>query len=419
MVNIMGRLFIIDDDIATCNLLKTITEPIFTQVLTYESGRDFLQESIQETDIAILDLMMPDFDGIEVIRHLAQQQLFPRLILISGYDQGVLYSAERLAHDYGLTVIDSFTKPISISGLVSVLEQILDKQSSTFSCINQANKKVTPLEDTSNTATVAKFIPNIQDIEIGIEENQFILHFQPQISIKTHELLGVEALVRWQHPIHGLIFPDLFIPLAEQSALIEPLTREILELAVQQSSQWGNQGLQIKISVNLSAQNINSLQLPEQLRFLVRSNHLDPSMIMLEVTESALMGNLTTSLDILTRLRLKGFQLSIDDFGTGFSSLSQLHKIPFTELKIDQSFVGKIIEDPESLAIVETCVMLGHKLNMTVVAEGIENEQVLTKLAEINCDIAQGYYFAKPMPAKDLMTWHQNYSTALIKEGTL
>ncbi len=406
MVNTMSKLFIIDDDVATCDLLKTIAEPIVSNIRTFEFGRDFLQENIQETDIAILDLMMPDFDGIEVIRHLAQQQLSPQLILISGYDKGVLYSAERLARDYGLTVIESFTKPIAMSGLVNVLEQLVAKQNSVTAPINEAFSLTSKVD----LSTAEQFIPTIKDIELGIKEHQFTLYFQPQVSITTHELLGVEALVRWQHPIHGLIFPDLFIPLAEQSGLIEPLTKEILDLALQQSSKWNAEGFLIKISINLSAQNITSLQLPEQLRFLVRSNNIDPSMIMLEVTESALMGNLTTSLDILTRLRLKGFQLSIDDFGTGFSSLSQLHKIPFTELKIDQSFVGKIIEDPESLAIVETCVMLGHKLNMTVVAEGIENEEVLNKLAEINCDIAQGYFFAKPMPAEKLIKWHLNNS---------
>jgi len=406
MVNAMSKLFIIDDDVATCDLLKTIAEPIVSNIRTFEFGRDFLQENIQETDIAILDLMMPDFDGIEVIRHLAQQQLSPQLILISGYDKGVLYSAERLARDYGLTVIESFTKPIAMSGLVNVLEQLVAKQNSVTAPINEAFSLTSKVD----LSTAEQFIPTIKDIELGIKEHQFTLYFQPQVSITTHELLGVEALVRWQHPIHGLIFPDLFIPLAEQSGLIEPLTKEILDLALQQSSKWNAEGFLIKISINLSAQNITSLQLPEQLRFLVRSNNIDPSMIMLEVTESALMGNLTTSLDILTRLRLKGFQLSIDDFGTGFSSLSQLHKIPFTELKIDQSFVGKIIEDPESLAIVETCVMLGHKLNMTVVAEGIENEEVLNKLAEINCDIAQGYFFAKPMPAEKLIKWHLNNS---------
>ena len=399
----MSKLFIVDDDLATCNLLKTVSSSVYPNATVFESGPEFLQQNISGADIVILDLMMPNFDGIEVIRHLAQKQLFPKLILISGYDKGVLYSAERLAHDYGLEVLSSFTKPISIDGLIITLKAANFKsvQSSLSAPLLEA--KLAP----NKTATNKSFTPTVEDIELGIKEHQFTLYYQPQVLIESNTLLGVEALVRWQHPIHGLIFPDKFIPLAEQSGAIEQLTKEILDLAIQQSSQWQAQSLFIKISINLSAQNINSLQLPEQLRTLVKSHHLDPSMIVLEVTESALMGNLTTSLDILTRLRLKGFQLSIDDFGTGFSSLSQLHKIPFTELKIDQSFISKIVSDPESLAIVETCIMLGHKLNMQVVAEGIETQEVLSLLTQMGCDIAQGYFLAKPMPPEALIKWQQ------------
>ncbi len=405
----MSNLFIVDDDLATCNLLKTISSSVFPNAMTFESGPDFLQQNINSTDIVILDLMMPDFDGIEVIRNLAEQQLFPKLILISGYDKGVLYSAERLANDYGLKVLSSFTKPISIDGLIHILKEINDD----ISPLPLNISDYSPLK----AIITESFSPTVEDIEQGIKEHQFILYFQPQVSTESNELLGVEALVRWQHPTHGLVYPDKFIPLAEESGAIEQLTKEILDLAIQQSSQWQAQSLFIKISVNLSAQNINSLQLPEQLRTLVRSHHLDPSMIVLEVTESALMGNLTTSLDILTRLRLKGFQLSIDDFGTGFSSLSQLHKIPFTELKIDQSFIAKIASDPESFAIVETCIMLGHKLNMQVVAEGIETQEVLSLLTQMGCDIAQGYYLARPMLAEALVSWQQERLTKIKISG--
>ena len=145
--------------------------------------------------------------------------------------------------------------------------------------------------------------------------------------------------------------------------------------------------------------------MPEQLSKLLEDNKLDPNRLVLEVTESALMGELVTSLDILTRLRLKGLKLSIDDFGTGYSSLSQLHKVPFTELKIDQSFVGKISEDDEARAIVKTCIMLGHELNMKVVAEGVENEDVLEHLRRLGCDVAQGYHISRPVSEEDLVAW--------------
>ncbi|MEH6454167.1 MAG: EAL domain-containing response regulator [Psychromonas sp.] len=396
----MSRLYIVDDDLAICNLLKTISVSFFSEIELFNSGKAFLQESINSRDIVILDLMMPNFDGIEVIRYLANNALFPKLILISGYDQGILHSAQLLANDYGLDVLDVFTKPIAMDRLTNVLTTLITKAGKIS--VDKSNI------NSSDNKGLYEFSPSVEDIERAIKKHQFILFFQPQVSTKTNEMIGAEALVRWQHPIHGLVFPDKFIPLAEKSGVIESLTNEILDLAIQQCCQWKDQGLFIKISINLSAKNINSLQIPEQLRSLVRHNHLDPSMIVLEVTESALMGNLTTSLDILTRLRLKGFQLSIDDFGTGFSSLSQLHKIPFTELKIDRSFVKEMSDDLDSLAIIETCIMLGHKLNMEVVAEGVETQEALSLLTEMGCDIAQGYYIARPMPAEALMSWQQN-----------
>lgn len=396
----MSRLYIVDDDLAVCNLLKTVSLSLFSDIDLFDSGKAFLQESISSGDIVILDLMMPDFDGIEVIRFLANNELFPKLILISGYDQGVLYSAQRLANDYGLEVLDVFTKPIAIDKLTHVLTTFTSKADELPINVNNIKLK--------NKTASDEFTPSIKDIERGIEKHQFILYFQPQISTRSNELLGAEALVRWLHPIHGMIFPDKFISLAEKSGVIDSLTTEILDLAIQQCCQWRDQDILVKVSINISAGNISSLQVPEQLQSLIQSNYLDPSMIVLEVTESALMGNLTKSLDILTRLRLKGFQLSIDDFGTGFSSLSQLHKIPFTELKIDQSFVKDMAEDPECFAIVETCVMLGHKLNMEVVAEGVETLEALSLLTQMGCDIAQGYYIARPMPAEAFISWQQN-----------
>ncbi|MFK5893488.1 MAG: EAL domain-containing protein, partial [Pseudomonadota bacterium] len=187
--------------------------------------------------------------------------------------------------------------------------------------------------------------------------------------------------------------------------LMSELTHWVISNVVQQERQWQKNDLEICVSANISANDITSLTLPEQLVQLLSDNELDPTRLTLEVTESALMGELVTSLDILTRLRLKGTGLSIDDFGTGYSSLSQLHRVPFTELKIDQSFVFNITEDPEARAIVKTCIMLGHELNMLVVAEGVEDQETWDILTQLGCDIAQGYFIARPMPADKLLIW--------------
>ncbi len=391
-----NRVFIVDDDRLTCNLLKTIVEPIFKQVEIFQHPREFLTLDLKPEDIILLDLMMPEMDGIEVIRHLAQQNCQASLMLISGYDSGVLHSAETLALRCGLNVTKTFTKPINTNVLTHLLTTLSDKQTQKeFSATNNDEFKQKTFE----------FIPTEKDLRDAIDNKQLVLYYQPQINMKTQRIHGAEALIRWLHPEFGLIPPDKFIALAEQTGLIEQLTEVVIQLAISQSVHWQKVDKAIRLSINISAQNINSLKLPEQLKMLVKQYELDPSLIVLELTESTLMGSEVTSLDILTRLRLKGFQLSIDDFGTGYSSLSQLHKIPFTELKIDQSFVANMKEEKESKAIVETCIMLAHKLNMEVVAEGVEDKQTWDLLLAEECDIAQGYYIAKPMPAFEFDKW--------------
>jgi len=218
-------------------------------------------------------------------------------------------------------------------------------------------------------------------------------------------LTSVKAQVNWQHPNHGLMPPELFIPLAESNGLIAEMTAEIIKLAVEQTMRWRSQKTILQVSVNILAENITSLSMPEQLSRILEQRNLDPSMLTLEVTESALMGELVTSLDILTRLRMKGVALSVGDFGTGHSSLSLLYRMPFTELKIDQSFVTNMAQDEEAQGIVKTCIKLGHELNMSVVAEGVESEQTLDFLSEMNCDRAQGSFIADFMPAEDLIHW--------------
>jgi len=398
----MSHLYIVDDDTLTCELLSIIAEPLFKSVSVFNDAGDFLEHSVNDDDVVLLDLMMPGVDGIEVLRNLADKKSTVRVVLISGYDQSVLHSAERLAFDYGLKLEGQFTKPISIDALTELLATIISK------ICSESLEDISTATISSNNKQHFNFQLSKDDLLLGIKNNEFILHYQPQINMNSEELSGVEALIRWQHPKYGLIYPDKFIQISENTGVIGALTEYVTNLALSQIEQWRRQGNEIKVSINISAQNITTLYLPEQLNELMHRHKIPPSMLVLEVTESALMGNLTLSLDILTRLRLKGVHLSIDDFGTGFSSLSQLHKIPFTELKIDQSFVADMDKNSDSFAIVETCIMLGHKLNMEVVAEGIEDKAIWDLLVEMNCDVAQGYYIAKPMPADKLIVWNNN-----------
>jgi EAL domain-containing protein (putative c-di-GMP-specific phosphodiesterase class I) len=386
------RLTIVDDDTDIANLFREVAENVGFQVNLYSDGAEFMNNLHLPAEVIMLDLMMPGMDGVEVIRQLAKNQIESSLILVSGYDKGVLHSAHELAQESRLNIVSSLTKPIHIASLNELL-------------LNLKNLKPTEAKQISSATEII----DVESLREAIHQEQLLLHYQPQINLKSDRLGGIEALVRWQHPELGLIYPNSFIKLAEGNGLMGDLTAAVIRLAIEQGREWHELGVNTKISVNVSAENITSLVLPEQLMNMVNLSRLDPSLLVLEVTEGALMGELVTSLDILTRLRLKGFSLSIDDFGTGYSSLSQLHRVPFNELKIDQSFVMQMDKDAEAQAIVETCVMLGHKLNMTVVAEGVESESILNKLKAMRCDIAQGYHIARPMPGDQILQWLQSH----------
>jgi len=384
-------IYIIDDEPQTVALLMEYVELSGYEAKTFVEAESFFKETptIAEGSMMVLDLNMPKMDGIEVMRQMVETEKLLPLILISGYDSGVLHSAEQLAKAYSLDIVATLAKPFTFKLFREIVERYARK----------AERRLTPRKALSVTDS---------ELATAIIDNQLILHYQPQININSGELTGVEALVRWEHPAHGLIYPDLFIGLAEESGLIADLTAQVIRMAMDQVLKWKSCQLVIPVSVNISADNITSLSLPEQLSSMLSKHQLEPSMLTLEVTESALMGQLVTSLDILTRLRMKNFHLSIDDFGTGYSSLSQLYRMPFSELKVDKSFVMNMINDEEAKGIVKTCIILGHELNMRVVAEGVEDANTLELLTEMGCDIAQGYHIARPMAANDILPWIQS-----------
>ncbi|MBL4584255.1 MAG: EAL domain-containing response regulator [Pseudomonadales bacterium] len=386
------EIIIVDDDRLVAEMLATAASIVGFNTHIYTHAIDFLAHDLDRQDIVLLDLSMPGIDGIEVIRTLSANKLPIALVLISGHDRGVLHSAEQLAKAHSLKVIGTLSKPIQIPHL----QRILLKQFASF----RATKKL------YHSCEIALAKP--EEVVQAITQEQLLIHYQPVLDMTTCDMVGVEALVRWQHPEQGLIFPDAFIPVAEQNGLMEQLTGYVLGAVLKDRQAWLKEGLALHCSINISADNITSLGLPEQLMALLHKNQCEPSDITLEITESTLMGELVTSLDILTRLRMKGFSLSIDDFGTGYSSLSHLHRIPFTELKIDRGFVMDMVNDEEARAIAKTCIMLGHELDMKVVAEGIESQEIWDILVSYGCDFGQGYHIARPMPADSLLEWSQS-----------
>ncbi len=384
------KLYILDDDEQYATLLAEVASNIGWEVTAEQNPITFLQDNILQGSVLVLDLNMPEMDGIEVIRALAKRKINLLLILVSGFDSRVLHSAQQLAEAHRFKVLASLTKPMSIQEFAATLNNIK------------------PQSEQIQQPALTKNSVSALELEQAIHQHQLVLYYQPQINMKTGALHGVEALVRWQSPEDGIIYPDQFIGLAEQSGLIEPLTEEVIRLAVEQSRHWQAEGININVSINVSAENITSLSLPEQLKELTDKHAIDPKKITLEITENAVMGDLTSSLDVLNRLRMKGFALSIDDFGTGYSSLTHLYKMPFTELKIDQSFIMQMLEDSEAMVIVKICIMLGQMLGMRLVAEGVETQEIWNELQTLGCDIAQGYLIAKPMHDDALIQWINN-----------
>ena len=234
---------------------------------------------------------------------------------------------------------------------------------------------------------------------------QVVLHFQPQLSLTDGEIGAVEALVRWEHPERGLLPPGAFLGTAESGGLMRRLTRYVLHCAVAQAAAWREEGLDLRIAVNLAATDLADNTLPDEIGELLAEHGLEGSALKLELTESDVMSHPDRAVDTMTELRALGCTLALDDFGTGHSSLGHLKRLPFDELKIDRSFVMRLDEEPDDLAIVRAAIGLARDMHLRVVAEGVETETVCRQLAALGCDTAQGYLISRPLAACDLRTW--------------
>jgi diguanylate cyclase (GGDEF)-like protein len=245
----------------------------------------------------------------------------------------------------------------------------------------------------------------LSDLRRALERRELVLHYQPKISLRSGEVCGVEALVRWQHPQHGLIAPDQFIPLAEHTGLIGPLTDYVLDAALTELHLWSDPSDHIPVAVNLSTRNLLDGRLADKIRALLRHHALAATVLELEVTESALMTDPLRARQTLTQLYDLGIRIAIDDFGVGYSNLSQLKTLPVTHLKIDRSFVTNMDTDPSNAHIVKSVIDLSRNLGITTIAEGVETQATMTALRVAGCDVVQGYYVSRPLPAAELASW--------------
>ena len=346
-----------------------------------------LQDPARPVDIVISDLEMPGMDGMEFVRHLGETGVRVSIILASALERKLLASIATMSEAYGINLLGVVEKPIT-PGKLEVLIKLHK-----------------PAQTQGSRPKTAGPAFTLEEIAAGLKNNEFEPFFQPKVELATGRVKGAEALARWRHPQQGIIAPYAFIETLEDNNLIDELAWVMLRKAAANCSSWRSAGLEATVSVNLSLKMLTDIRLADRVTELVLSENLEPRHMVLELTESAATTDVGKALENLARLRMKGFGLSIDDYGTGYSSMQQLTRIAFTELKIDQSFVTNAAKQESAKVILESSLDMARKLNITAVAEGVETQADWNLLRQLGCGLAQGYFIAKPMEAGAYPNW--------------
>lgn len=335
-------------------------------------------------DIVISDLDMPGMDGMALIRNIAERDRAISLIVVSAADSALIGAVETMARAYGVTLLGSIQKPL----IAKKLQPLIEGRAHLF-----APHEARHLEFSRS------------EIAAGLRAGQFETYFQPKVEIQGGGMRGAEALVRWRHPDKGVISPAHFIDVIEEGGLTDTLLEKVARDAMANCLEWQHNGHAMTVAVNLSPKSLADIALADRMLSLAQEADFDPHHLVLEVTESAATQDIGRELEILSRLRTRGFGLSIDDYGTGYSSMKKLARVPFTELKIDRIFVKRSLTQPSSRAMVESSLELAHKLGISAVAEGVETRDEWSLLRELGCTLAQGYFIAPPMCASDFTDW--------------
>ncbi|HTE14736.1 MAG TPA: EAL domain-containing protein [Burkholderiales bacterium] len=398
------KILVVDDEPFILKLHeRTLANLGFNSVTTCASALhalEIIDHAAAPPDLILLDLNMPDMDGVEFVRYLVKRDYPGSLILLSGEDERVLQTAEKLVHAHQIPMLGHMRKPVKREELGNLLQ------------------KWTPTSKSRQLSP--RKIYTAEEVRSAIVGGELVNHYQPMVSLSTGHLIGTETLVRWRHPLDGLVLPFQFIDVAEQNGLIRDLTHVVINNALAQASAWNSEmGLALQTTINVSMDDLGSLDFADYIGEQAAVMGISPQQVTLEVTESQLMQDRHVAFDVLTRLRLKRFRISIDDFGTGHSSLAQLRDIPFDELKIDRGFVHGACIDRTQRAIFNMSVILAKQLNMSIVTEGVEDRADWDFVRRSGCDIAQGYFIAKPMPAEDLRDWIKGWEARALETNTV
>ncbi|MFT3905946.1 MAG: EAL domain-containing response regulator [Steroidobacteraceae bacterium] len=340
--------------------------------------------------LLILDLEMPTMDGIQLMEKLARAHPEVPVIIASSREPALLNSVRELGVVLGLAVIDVMSKPLQYDVLRAAIGRDVVRQ------IRRTPVNIVPV--------------SCEELQTAIDSGAIEPHFHPQIDMRNGAVSGFEVLARWRHPVHGMVAPDQFIATAEQYQLIHPLTMRLFESALSQAALWGAAGLKCSLAVNLSPLLFSRRELLQEICQVQERLRVPPERIVLEVTESSVMKDLGMALSMLSSLRLRGFGIACDDYGTGFSSMQQLAMIPFTELKLDRSYVHGAHTRPSAQVLVRSALELATRLELNTVAEGIEHQADWQLLQELGCAVGQGWLVSRPMPAAEVPNWVRQFN---------
>ena len=389
----IDHVLLVDDDPILCAIVERHFKKRGTsQIVVANDGLQALQvldNGAQPPDFILCDLNMPNMDGLEFLRHLESRRFGGAIGILSGEDESVVALAESLAQAHKLNVVGKLNKPLNAHKLDTLIAKAREELSA-------------PSQQTN--ALISD-----EDLYQGIIKRQIIAFHQPKVHAQTGQFVGTEALARWAHPEWGIVPPSLFISLAEETGLIERLTFAVFDHAISDLQKWKLGGINACCSINLSPSILTNINLPDEIAGRVDVAGLAREQIVLEITEGSLLQKDRAPMEVMARLRVKGFDLSVDDFGTGHSNIETLRNFPFTELKIDRSFISKMLDDAFAAESVRTSVELSKQLNLRMVAEGVETRRVCDAVKRMGIHHIQGFLFGKPMPGDELPRWLNEY----------
>ena len=389
----MKNLLLIDDDEQFSHFFAAATKSMGMNCEVITESKRIIHFDLKPFEHIIIDLLMPEYDGLQILRFLKEKDYRGQISFTSGQDISLLQLAQELCELHQLRFHSLLQKPFSLDGL----EELFSLESFGKKPDEEQFKVIKSPADLSDTELMCQ-------LKIAIETSTVNVFFQPQIELNTNRVTGFEALARWK--LNGsFIPPTRFIAIAEKYGMISKLTDIIIDKSLQQFSTFMSSIKQSCLSINLSALELSQSNVPDLLKQKAAEYDIAPNRITIEITETVLLEKNTLSLEIMARLRLMGFKLSIDDFGTGYSSVNMLQNGPFTELKIDRAFISSMHNSNQTRVIVDSIIEMAKRLNLKIVAEGIEEGVTIDSLIRMGCTTGQGYVFAKPMAKSEILTW--------------